>query len=576
MSISLGAAIYIAIKPILKIYTIILVGFLLARFNVVSMEHAKGISNMVVNAILPCLTFNKIVSNITWRDIKEVGVIVLTALIFFGFGAIGSLLIYKVASTPKKFFWSILFAGLFPNISDLPIAYVQSMGNGTIFQESDADKGVAYSCIFLFTQSFLMMNFGMWRMIGLDTKDDNNEENSESKESDLEGGSSTPDEESQMEEKYENDELELESTQSDLSSDVLDAHSFSHDYTYYYRGGCHIPIAHFANNTQIHRTTTTYSSPSFLEPSKVPKRDDSLLEVWNISSKRTKDLVKRRMRKASINDIISTYSAVENIRNGELNLNRPLTITEKVGKTNAFSSTGEVEDDLFELGEQPSPMKKYVPNFGLKRKFNAMKAKSSQFLDKYNMGWVSYFIINFIRPASLGSSLGIICALIPWVQACFTSTYVHVHQAPDNEAVLNYLMDFTEYIGNACVPLGLILLGGTLARLEVKKLPKGFLKTAILFTVLRLIICPIIGILWANKLYDMNWLDTRIGKFDMILTWAMPCSTSQVYFTAFYTPIKGSHLQMDCLSVLYICQYIVLFISLSIVVTYTLKVDLNV
>lgn len=137
-------------------------------------------------------------------------------------------------------------------------------------------------------------------------------------------------------------------------------------------------------------------------------------------------------------------------------------------------------------------------------------------------------------------------------------------------------MDFTAYIGNACIPLGLLLLGGTLARLEVNSLPKGFDRSVILMTVFRLIISPIIGVLWANKLYSMNWLESRIGKFVMILTWSMPCSTSQVYFTAFYTPVVGSHIQMDCLSVFFVAQYAILFITLSFVVTYTLKVDLKV
>lgn len=175
-----------------------------------------------------------------------------------------------------------------------------------------------------------------------------------------------------------------------------------------------------------------------------------------------------------------------------------------------------------------------------------------------------------------GAILGIICALIPWVKACFVTTYVHVHKAPDGEPVLNFLMDFTEYIGNACVPLGLLLLGGTLARLEIKSLPPGFIKSALLMTCFRLIVIPIIGVLWVNKLYSIDWLDTRIGKFDMILTWSMPSATAQVYFTAFYTPACGDHIQMNCLSVLFVIQYAILFITVAFVVTYTLKVDLKV
>lgn len=102
MSLSLGAAIYIALKPIFKIYTIMLVGYLVAKFDIVSMENAKGISNMVVNAILPCLTFNKIVSNISWRDIKEIGVIILSAFILFVLGATGALFTTFATTVPKN------------------------------------------------------------------------------------------------------------------------------------------------------------------------------------------------------------------------------------------------------------------------------------------------------------------------------------------------------------------------------------------------------------------------------------------------------------------------------------------
>lgn len=103
-AIGIGAAIYIAVKPILKIYTIIFVGFLLAKFNIVNMETARGISNMVVNAILPCLTFNKIVTNISWKDIKEIGVIVLSALLLFSVGTVCALITNYTTPVPKNGF----------------------------------------------------------------------------------------------------------------------------------------------------------------------------------------------------------------------------------------------------------------------------------------------------------------------------------------------------------------------------------------------------------------------------------------------------------------------------------------
>ena len=617
--ISLGEAIYIALKPIFKIYTIIFVGFLLAKFNIVSMENAKGISNMVVNAILPCLTFNKIVTNISWRDIKEVGVIILSAIILFLFGATGALITNYSTPVPKTFYWSFIFAGLFPNISDLPIAYTQSMGNGAIFTEAESEKGVAYSCIFLFTQSFLMMNFGMWRMVGLDFRDtkkattdiENQNKSSEllpeNNQADIqqEGITTKLSTSSINETTSQVVRHSIESSQSSssfssnntsvlssLSSGAVDSNAEdttrNQDYVQFYKehesqnNNSSAVISNVEKPTAVHlvggtggaqHNASIYSSPGNIELEN-PANSVSAFEISE------NDIIRRRRpRRASVHDVISSFSAVDKIRTGELDLSRPLSMTEEVGNENTTigaidtvtEGTGIIENELKSNGDL-----KTINSQVETTKWSRFQGRVSKYIEDHNLQWVAYFAINFCRPASLGALLGIMCALIPWVKALFVPTYVHVHQAPDNLPVLNFLMDFTAYIGNACIPLGLLLLGGTLARLEMNALPKGFEKSVVLMTAIRLIISPIIGVLWANKLYNMNWLDSRIGKFVMILTWSMPCSTSQVYFTAFYTPVVGSHEQMDCLSIFFVAQYAILFITLSFVVTYTLKVDLKV
>ncbi|CCF56893.1 hypothetical protein KAFR_0B05970 [Kazachstania africana CBS 2517] len=578
MSIGTGEAIYIALKPILKIYSIIFVGFLLVRYNILTMEVTRGVSSMVVNAILPCLTFNKIVGNISWEDIKEVGVIVLSALILFALGGTLAALINYLTPVPKRWFWGALFAGVFPNISDLPIAYVQSMGNGALFNEEQADKGVAYSCIFLFTQSMLMMNFGLWRVIGFDFTGDINDEDvidnypmtdlsskreEEEAQRDLEKNTSSaaensasrptlPSTHSLMKDAvvsttastmiYSNDTANDDFGSIDsnaISLDENDAVDFEYIQPY------ELPDY---STSRIKRSASTNSSPGILETS-------SLHRIRTLGH----DTSRFKRRRPTLNDVIAEYSAVEKIKTGELNLNRPLSLMDDIGEHNNNTMT-ETSDSESELSSQ---------------KKRSMRFKISQFSERHHLQWLTYFLINFFRPASLGAILGIICALIPWVKACFVDTYVHVHKAPDGEPVLNFLMDFTEYIGNACVPLGLLMLGGTLARLQIKELPKGFIRSAILLTIFRLVLIPIIGILWANKLYNLNWLDNVVSKFVMILTWSMPSATAQIYFTAFYTPVQGSHLQMDCLSVFFMLQYVFLFITLSFIITYTLKVDLN-
>lgn len=601
MSISLGAIIYVALKPVFKIYAILFIGYLLAKFNVVSVETARGISNMVVNAILPCLVFNKIVGNITARDIKEVGVIVLTGILLFAIGCVCSLIVKVVLPVPKKWTMGLVFAGLFPNISDLPIAYVQSLGSGLVFNSDSVNQGVAYCCIFLTTQSFLMMNFGMFRMVGLDFKDTNEDEENLPASSDkslpissppLEssfvandsaGSSSlnkniitndlgnrkkidTPRDHSTGEAVEES--LELESlTESDLASSTnLEGEG---------------PITYSSSDPRrtskwlfprsgasSHETDSSISADnlSTAQSGNRASRSSSLATSTYINPNNTVGRVRRRKQSQAIDDVIGEYSVVNRVRTGELDLTRPLTLTADIGQENTIL-LGETGEEVMDPDSHSLRLVRTVTNKSL--------SNVDGWFQRHKLGWLQYILINFFRPASLGALLGIICAMIPWVQALFVNTYVHVHDAPDGLPVLNFVMDFTSYIGNACVPLGLLLLGGTIARLRVRSIPKGFLKIAIAMSIFRLAIIPIIGVAWANKVYDMGWITDDISKLVIVITYAMPTATAQVYFTAFFTPLEGPHLQMDCLSVYFLIQYLLLFITLPIVVSYTLKVDLQ-
>lgn len=642
MGIDVGAVIYIALKPILKIYAIIFVGFLLAKYDVVSMEVARGISNMVVNAILPCLTFNKIVGNISWHDIRLIGVIVLSAFVLFALGGACSLGTKFATPSPKQWFWGLMFGGIFPNISDLPIAYMQSMGGGQIFTEDQANRGVAYTCIFLFTQSFLMMNVGMWRIVGMDFKDgDDNEKESEDVEevitegspkealddSRKSAGSSTLPEAPTVVKVVHRAPTNGESLDSDDEFEMYSIDSYvSRHFEPAERTEQEEPVAINQNRlgrstmsklppsiqeeqeispepavlppTKLTTMSSICSSPAVIRTFRVPRNPtnkphpsafNKYARSLSITDALERKLSKTRSNRSIPNSMIAEYSAAEKIKSGELDLRRPLTLTKFVGDENAFGKSEPRGIDEIVSSQQHDEENPVPPapsndtgsivqeNSGKKISlWKRIKLRCSKFIRKYKLGWLTYFLINCIRPASLGALLGIICALIPWVKALFVPTYVHVHMAPDQMPVLNFIMDFTAYIGNACVPLGLLMLGGTLARLEVESIPEGFLKTVVSLTVCRLVVIPIIGVLWANKLYDLGWLNDNVSKFIMILTFSMPSATAQVYFTAFYSPVTGAHQQMDCLSIFFIAQYGVLFITLSIVVTYALKVDLKV
>ncbi|CAI4036012.1 hypothetical protein SMKI_14G2260 [Saccharomyces mikatae IFO 1815] len=170
MHITLGQAIWASVKPIIKIYLIIGVGFLMAKMGILTVEATRIISDVVLTVLLPCLSFNKIVANIEDKDIKSVGIICLSALLIFGTGLFFAYVVRLLLPVPKQWYGGILAGGMFSNISDLPIAYLQSMDQGLIFSEEEGNKGVANVIIFLTMFLICIFNLGGFRLIESDFK----------------------------------------------------------------------------------------------------------------------------------------------------------------------------------------------------------------------------------------------------------------------------------------------------------------------------------------------------------------------------------------------------------------------
>lgn len=165
MHITLGQAIWSSVKPIIKIYLIIGTGFGLSKMNILTADATRTISDIVLTVLLPCLSFNKIVANIQDSDIKDVGIIVLTSLLIFGSGLFFAYIVRRFMPVPRKWYGGILAGGMFPNISDLPIAYLQTMDQGLVFTEEEGEKGVASVIIFLAMFLICVFNCGGFRLI---------------------------------------------------------------------------------------------------------------------------------------------------------------------------------------------------------------------------------------------------------------------------------------------------------------------------------------------------------------------------------------------------------------------------
>ncbi|GEQ69506.1 hypothetical protein JCM33374_g3178 [Metschnikowia sp. JCM 33374] len=574
MSASLGLVIYAAVKPIFKIYFIIGMGFFLAKRNILPVTTCRDISDLIVTAIMPCLIFNNIVSYLSSSDIKSIGIIFFEGTLLFGVGAGLGLLTHYVCKSPKAWFGGLVSVGLFPNISDLPIAYLQTLAKtGSLFTAKEGNKGVAYVCIFLASQVFYQFSLGLYKLIRYDFRDQLAAADAEEKvgtstetasTSDVSKKSACADEKDQHEASAKTSAKTSSKTSSKTSAKVSEAAATNDGPKF---------------------------SPRYSDDSGSIASDD--LEAKSLTEGTGKDANKHPPTTMGSDHRNSTATStcashVRRRRSSSIAIDNPLYMTSSRAADSRSSVVEDMGDLIVEYSEFQR-LKTHETQRSQRSQAVADDDESSQEypvaapveatapLSKRIRAHVISTLKNFLAPNSVTLIISLIIAMSPPLKALFVSTKFHIAPAPDKQPPLSFVMDIASYVGAASVPLGLLILGATIARLKVNAIVPGFWKTAVMITACRLIVMPIFGVGLTTGLQKAGWYgDDRLIRFVSVLEFGLPNATALVYFTAFYTdPNSPDHLQMDCLAICLIAQYAILFVSLPFLVTFSLKVSLG-
>lgn len=456
----LGQAIYIAIKPLFKIYLSAGTGFLLAKQKILTLDGSRVISQIVLTYLVPCLFFHNIVASLKDTDIKIMGVIILTGYIYYAAGALCGLILKMLNPVPKMWVGGLFMACIFNNSGDLPIAYVQTIGNGSMFSSTWANKGVAYCVIFNVVFISAMFNFGGQHLIFFDQKRFLRDLNPEPA----------------------HDESSIDHEKLEVSS---------------------------------------------LEGTPQPLNPD-------------------HVRFNAAGDAVSVTG-----------------YGRRFSKSSQFLPNLEADS---ERARQPTARFKNLKN-GWKR------FKSRNMTTRI----IGEFIENMKRPQSMTLIVALAIAMIPWTRRLFVDDpdqhVSGIPNAPDGRPPLDFIMDFTGFFGNAQVPLGLMLLGGTIARLKVRGLPAKFWRTIVGLVLFKLVILPIIAIAFVEELRRVHWIDhdDPMAPIVLIASSSTPSATIQIYITALVFGADYEEGPLNCLAVVLIAQYTFLPISMTIVMTYALK-----
>lgn len=548
MSVTLGEAIWTSVKPIIKVYMIIGTGFFLAKKNLLTVAASRVVSDIVLTVLLPCLSFNKIVANISDSDIKNVGIVCLTSVMIFGTGFFFAFVVRTLLPVPKKWRGGILAGGTFPNISDLPIAILQTMDTGIVFTEEEGNKGVAIVIIFLTMFLLCVFNLGGFRLIEMDFdyKDEENCVHSGQEQHEV-NRAAEPENLSQFSVPLSSSSSS--SGSSDERSD-LDPNSTLPKQNKEKRS---IDLS-----APVHLTEENIMNRRFTNSTQNSTGANSILT-------RTRSIDLRELPAEDVGDVIREYSNVDQFGNRRFLYNGE----EETGK----STLKKEVDDLKRIVTSDATVDKR----DIENSANILPA----WLRKIpGANILMFFLKNCLRPCSLAVIVALAIAFIPWVKALFVTTTngASIKQAPDGEPPLNFIMEYTSYIGAASVPFGLILLGASLGRLKVQSLYPGFWKSAVCLVLLKQCVMPIFGVLWCDRLVKAGWLtweNDSMLLLVIVMSWGLPTMTTIIYFTASYTPpLATETVQMDCVSFFLMLQYPLLIISMPFLVTYFIMVQM--
>ncbi|CAK9435635.1 uncharacterized protein LODBEIA_P03620 [Lodderomyces beijingensis] len=591
--VSLGLVIYSAVKPIFKIYFIIGMGYLLAKKNILPVTTCRDISDAVVSAIMPCLIFTNMVSYLKSSDIKSIGILAFTAILLFSSGGIMAYVIHLVTRSPKRWLGGLLSVGIFPNISDLPIAYIQTFSKGTIFTSEEGSKGVAYICIFLMAMVMTQFTFGLFRLVEWDFRDEIKGEaeaaagaaagagaGADDLEKNLTSSSSDDNDENNNNNKSREEntgsQMQMLTRGSSRRSEALttDSESISSEKSINQR-----PHASQDEDYQHDQFLKKHSRKSRNEASRREKEGEPPLEP-------TTNMNVNMNRSASNGGSFSIATTTTTTSKVHRTLT-PVSRRRRASVSSAENALNLISSRISDLRSQPPENVEDVINeyseFDQLRTLEIERSKTSQNepeIDQKKSKIKRYaraMWTNLLQPNSIALFVSIAVAMSPPLKALFVPTTFSMPNAPDEQPPLSFVIDLTSYVGAASVPLGLLLLGATLSRLQVKKMAPGFWKVALCVTALRLILLPIFGVGVTTGMNNGGWYGSdRLLRFVSVLEFGLPNATVLVYFTAFYTdPNSEEHLQMDCLAMCLIWQYSILWLTLPFLITFTLKVSMG-
>ncbi|TCD64242.1 Protein M3 [Steccherinum ochraceum] len=170
-----------------------------------------------------------------------------------------------------------------------------------------------------------------------------------------------------------------------------------------------------------------------------------------------------------------------------------------------------------------------------------------------------------MHPVTIALLLSLPIALVNSLKALFvdiSDAGGPVYRGPDGRPPLAFVIDTAELLGNIAVPLALILLGASFARLQIPRPISRLPLTAMISVALaKMVFLPIIGVLMVQGMVRSGMIphEARVEKFVGMLLSGTPAAVNQLIVASLYAP-DGN---VDMYSAFFLVQYVIMFFSAS-------------
>ncbi|KAI9058822.1 hypothetical protein FKP32DRAFT_1597136 [Trametes sanguinea] len=546
MAASIGLLVYSGVMPLIKTFAALICGYVLVKLDMFPPAASRGASIISMNVALPALIFANVVPSFTPSNVSALGPVILIASIYMFSGFFMGIVIREICYVPRNFWQGIIIMTGMSNWGNLPNAIVQTVTQQPPFNPAtDTALGVSYVSIFTVCYHVVFWIGGgahslSWDYLPGVPQGEDAERRVSWKEKPIGGliaryvlripAAAAP----EVSEKIKDEEASIDEKDDKTSVEVLAA-----------------PV------------------------SNIPK----ILITDELDSDSDIQLTRRSSR-------VSAVSAFRSRNPSGTAPPSPLRITVPQSPVRITIPASSIR-----ISAPSSPLAGPPPPSPLRTTFVATPIRSTRsietsikpikttkdehpYLGKAQR-WLAAAFRPFkalLQPVTVAIAISLPVALVLPLKALFVDVSTQggpSWHGPDGRPPLAFVMDTAQFIDTIAVPLALILLGASFARIKVphpfSRLP---IMAMLLVTAAKMIVIPVMGVLMVQAMVRKGLIpqDAKAEKFVAMLLSGTPAAVNQMIVSSLHAP-DGN---VDTMSAFYLVQYIFMIISSSALTTVSL------